>query len=197
MYPVITISREFGSGGHTIGKMVAKKLGIPFYDSEIVEKVAQESGYDKEVIKDQGEYTSMWEKYFTTNLYAGKYVETPQDQMYRIQADIITDFAKKGPCVIVGRCADYILEEHGVKCLNVFIHADVKHRQIRVEEKYGKTDVPIEKRLSKKDKGRKAYYRYYTDRQWGDYKNYQLIVDSGALGEEKCVELIASVAKDY
>lgn len=197
MYPVITISREFGSGGHTIGKKVAEQLGIPFYDSEIVERVAIESGYDKEIIEDQGEYTSVLEKYFTTNLYAGKYFETPQDQMYRIQANIIKDLAKKGPCVIVGRCADYILESEDVKTLNVFIHADIKSRQVRVEKKYGKTDVPIEKRLAKKDKGRKAYYRYYTDRQWGDYKNYHMNIDSGALGEDKCVEILTSVAKDY
>ena len=111
MYPIITISREFGSGGHSIGQSVAETLDIPFYDSAIVEQVAQESGFDKEVIEEQGEHTSRTSRLFSGfTLGAGPYYENPQDQIYRLQAGVIRRIAEDGPCVIVGRCADYILQ---------------------------------------------------------------------------------------
>lgn len=195
MLPVITISREFGSGGHSIGKAVAEKLGIPFYDSEIVEHVAEESGLAKEFIEEKGEYITRLSQVFLNPLRA-----TPegseQDKIFRIQADIIKRVAHEGPCVIVGRCADYILEhEEGIDPLNVFIHAGESFRKKRIMLRYGQNGIEIEERLKQKDKRRKTYYRFYTDRQWGDYKNYHLNLDSGYLGEEYCVDLICQTAE--
>ena len=108
---------------------------------------------------------------------------------------MILSLAAKGPCVIVGRCADYILDNTPYTTLNVFIHADKEYRKAHVLERYGESDVPIEKRLKKKDKGRRAYYRYYTDREWGDSANYHINLDSGYLGEMVCVDIITSVAR--
>ena len=196
MYPVITISREFGSGGHSIGQKVAEELGIPFYDGEIVERVAKESGYAKDVIENDGEYASRWGHYINTNPYAN-YAPLPQDNMFSIQCSIIRELAAKGPCVIVGRCADYVLAEEDVETLNVFIHADYAHRIARIKERYGETDIPVEKRLKKKDKGRATYYKFYTDRHWGDFKNYNLDLDSGYLGEDTCAQIICEVAKEH
>ncbi len=196
MYPVITISREFGSGGHSIGEKVAKELGIPFYDGEIVTKVAEECGYAKEVIEDQGEYSSSASKWLDISAASAVYFQSPQDTIFIAQKKVILDCAAKGPCVIVGRCADYILRKEEVKSLNVFIHSDYTHRKERVLERYGDIkDVNIEKRLAKKDKQRKTYYKYYTDKNWGDYRNYDLSLDSGTLGEDGCVKLICDVYK--
>ncbi|MCD8355395.1 MAG: cytidylate kinase-like family protein [Clostridia bacterium] len=196
MYPIITISREFGSGGHTIGAAVAEKLGIPFYDSVIVDQTAMESGYTKEVVSHSGEYLSFVDKWFSANAFSGGYVGSHQDKIYAIQKRIILEAASKGPCVIVGRCADHILEEQGIPILNIFIYADMEYRKQHVLEHYGETDVPIEKRLKKKDKGRKAYYRRFTDRDWGDYTNYRLCLDSGYLEEQTCVDIIIRIAQE-
>lgn len=195
MYPVITISREFGSGGHDIGKAVAEKLGIPFYDSAIMQKVAEESGYAKEFINVHGEYTTGVDKWFVANVFSMNYYGSPQDQIFAIQSNIILDCAKKGPCVIVGRCADYILEKEDMDTFNIFVHADRESRKARVIAREKNVPEDVDKFLEKKNKGRKSYYRYYTDRSWGDYKNYQLDLDSGFLGEDTCVDLIVTAVK--
>lgn len=200
MYPIITISREFGSGGHSIGQKVAEQLNIPFYDSMIVEKVAEESGYDKKVISEQGEYSTRANTFFgnlaaMTSRAPYPYYESPQDKIFAIQSQIIRDLAEKGPCVIVGRCADFVLRRDGHLMLNVFIHADMKYRMSHVVSRYGETDVNIEKRLEQKDRNRRTYYKFYTDQQWGDYHNYQLALDSGLLGEDACKDIILLAAK--
>lgn len=194
MKPVITVSREFGSGGHSIGKQVAQKLGIPFYDGEIVTRVAEKSGYAKELIEEQGEYTSSVNKWFDISAASAMYFQSPQDEIFIAQKKVILECAEEGPCVIVGRCADYILRKEKIHCLNVFIHSDREHRTKRVLERYGAMEnVGIEKRLTKKDKQRRTYYKYYTDQHWGNYRNYDVSLDSGLLGEETCVDIICEL----
>ncbi len=195
MYPIITISREFGSGGHSIGEAVAKELNLPLYDSIIVDKVAAESGFSKDVVSEDGEYTSPSQVWYSSRMAYCANFPSPQDRIFDAQCDVILNLAHKGPCVIVGRCADYVLKKANIPALNVFIHADIEYRKAHVIEHYGETDEPIEKRLKKKDKGRKAYYRYYTDREWGASENYHLNLDSGFLGEMVCVDIITSVAR--
>ena len=198
MYPVITISREFGSGGHSIGEKVAKKLNIPFLDQEIVNQVAEEIGYAREMVEEQGEHASAANKWFDVSAASAMYFQSPQDEIFIIQKKVILEAAAKGPCVIVGRCADYLLRKADMKCLNVMIHADMEHRKKRVLERYGEVkDVGIEKRILKKDKQRKTYYRYYTDQEWGSYRNYDISLDSGRLGEDYCVELICALAEKF
>ncbi|MBQ2576335.1 MAG: cytidylate kinase-like family protein, partial [Lachnospiraceae bacterium] len=105
--------------------------------------------------------------------------------------------AESGPCVIVGRCSDYILRNAEIPCLNVLIHSDLEHRIKRILERYGDiTNVDVKKRIHKKDKQRRTYYRYYTDQHWGVYSNYDLALDSGSLGEETCIHLICELAKN-
>ncbi|MCR5667734.1 MAG: cytidylate kinase-like family protein [Lachnospiraceae bacterium] len=198
MYPVITISREFGSGGHSIGEAVAKKLDIPFYDGEIVTQAAVECGYAKELIEEQGEDTSSANKWFDISAASAMYFQSPQDEIFLAQRKVILDAAKKGPCVIVGRCSDYILKNAEIPCMNVLIHADMIHRIARVNERYGIIkNVDTKKRIVKKDKQRRTYYKYYTDQHWGDYQNYDLALDSGSLGDNTCVELICELAKRF
>lgn len=197
MIPVITISREFGSGGHSIGKKIADALSIPFYDGEIVNKVAEESGYAKEIIEEQGEHSNSVSKWLDLSAASAMYFQSPQDEIFMAQKKVILEMAQKEPCVIVGRCSDYILKKANIPCLNILIHSDFEHRKKRVLERYGEIkDVDIKKRLSKKDKQRSTYYKYYTDQKWGDSRNYDLCLDSGRLGEDLCVSLICELAKN-
>ena len=190
---IITIGREFGSGGRTIGREVAERLGIPCYDHELIEKLAQESGLSRDYIKNESEYAShsSWTAVaFSSVRSLG--VPSNQDYLWAIQRKIILELGEKEDCVIVGRCADAILED-SADLLKVFIHASFEQRAKRIVEKYGETEVPTEKRLRDKDKRRALYYQFYTDREWGAMENYHLILDSGVLGIEKCVDIIASL----
>ena len=192
-YDVITISREFGSGGRTIGKEVADKLGIPCYDQEIIEKLAEESGFSKDYIEDKGEYAT--HKNWFANAFASSGTQqgsSNQDYLWVLQRRIILDLAKAGPCVIVGRCADYILDKE-YNCLKVFIHASIEKRIEHILENYGERKESPEKRLSDKDKKRKAYYKYYTETEWGVARNYHISLNAGVLGIERCVDIIADV----
>lgn len=190
---VITISRQFGSGGRTIGKKLAEKLSIPCYDAELVEKLAEESGFSGEYVEEQGEYKphgNWFINAFSTG-QSSNYTSN-QDYLWNIQCKIILDIAEKESCVIVGRCADYILR-NTADCLTVFVHADMEKRAERIVRVYGESDESPEKRLKNKDKRRSAYYRFYTDMEWGNCQNYHLALNSGVLGIDRCVELIASV----
>lgn len=189
---IITISRQFGSGGRTIGKEVAEKLGIPCYDQELIEKAAEKSGLAKEFIADQGEYTPYGSWFINALSPRTMNGQSTQDYLWNVQRKIILDLAKKGPCVIIGRCADYILKDEA-DLLKVFIHSDSKSRAERIVNLYGESDISPEKRLKNKDKCRKAYYQFYTDMVWGDAENYHISLDSGMLGIEKCVEIIVSL----
>ena len=189
---IITISREFGSGGRTIGKKLAEKLAIPCYDSELLEKIAEKSGFTKEYIAEQGEYAAggNWlAQALSGRDYQG---HSYQDDLWTVQYKIITELAEKKSCVIIGRCADYILRDKA-DCLRVFIHADMKSRAKRIVEHYGERADSPEKRLKDKDKRRAAYYQFYTDMKWGNVHNYHITLNSGELGIDKCVEILAGL----
>ncbi len=192
MNKVITISREFGSGGRTVGKLVAEKLNIPCYDQEIIQKIAQESGYCEDFIAEKSEHSSR--KILNNFNFKDYYGNSIQDKLWLAQLKAIVEVANKGPCVIVGRCADFILEGTA-DLLKVFIYADNKSRAERIVEQYGESDVSPEKRLKEKDKRRAAYYQINTDRKWGDMKNYHISLSTSALGIEKCADMIADLYK--
>lgn len=192
MNRVITISREFGSGGRTIGKLSAERLGIPCYDQELIEKIEEKSGLAKEYIAERGEYTLRggW----LANAFADRSLNglSVQDYLWTIQRKTILELAEQGPCVIVGRCADYILDGRA-DLLKVFIHASIEARAKRIVEKYGESSEAPEKRLRDKDIRRSSYYHFYTDVEWGIAKNYDVALDSGTLGLERCVDIITSL----
>ena len=153
---VITISREFGSGGRTIGKKTAEKLGIPCYDAEIIQTMAQETGFAPDYVQEAGEYAPGG---FLSSAFSNRMLgPTNEDILWEHQYKVITDLAAKGPCVIVGRCADYILQDTA-DCLKVFIHADMAFRAKRIVEVYGEREQSPEERLRDKDKRRAAYHR--------------------------------------
>lgn len=187
---VITISREFGSGGRTIGKNVAEKLGIPCYDAELIQKIAEESGFTPDYIQEEDEYVNGG---FLAAAFDNRtFGPTNQDKLWTIQNSIIVKLAEKGPCVIVGRCADFILKDEA-DCLTVFIHASMKYRAERIVNEYGERTETPEQRIKDKDKRRAAYHRFYTDMKWGQAQNYNLCLDSGVLGIERCVKIITDL----
>ena len=188
MNRIITISREFGSGGRTIGQQVAEKLGIPCYDQNLLDRIAEESGLTKGYIEERIENTR---RSWFTSASADR---SPRNTSYiwSVQKKIILDVASQGPCVIIGRCADFILKDQA-DLLKVFITASVPDRAKRVVEKYGENGDAIEQRLREKDISRSSYYRFYTDMEWGICKNYDISLNSGLLGIDRCVEIITSM----
>lgn len=199
MKKIITISREFGSGGRSIAKEVAKRLGYKYYDKELVKQVSQETGFDPKYIEDQGEYApskSIFAYAFSAPGAPGiMNGMSASDFLWNIQRGVILKIAEEEPCVIVGRCADAILANRD-DCLNVFIHADKAYRADRIVRLYGESEKSPEKRLDEKDKKRKVNYNHYTGKEWGKSQNYHLTLDSSAIGQDKCVDIIASLAKD-
>lgn len=187
---IITISREFGSGGRTIGKAVAQKLGIPCYDAELITEMAKQSDFAEDYVREAGEYApgGLLNSMFTSR--AGG--PTNEDILWQIQCNMVAQLAKKGPCVIVGRCGDYILRDRP-DVLKVFVHADIAFRAKRIVEVYGQREESPEQRLKDKDKRRSTYYRFYTGRKWGQLDTYDLMLNSGVLGIEKCTELICTI----
>ena len=189
---IVTISRQFGSGGRTVGKQLAARLGIPCYDQELIEKLAQASGFTPEMVAKQQEaspYSSHWAFALSEGQFMGASI---QDQLWQLQLKIILELAEKESCVIVGRCADVILKDHA-DCLTAFIHAKKEKRAKRIVEVYGETNVEIEKRIRDKDKRRAVYYEFYTGQTWGLAENFHVALDSGELGIERCVDILANL----
>lgn len=197
MDKIITISREYGAGGHSIGKQVAEELGIPFYDKDIVRETAKASGFDVESIVNEQEDVSKTDSILKgICAVSSTYYHDTQDVIRDVQQAIILHLAKEGPCVILGRCADEILRKNGVPSINVFIHADDVHRAVHVSELTGLTNATeIQKIMAKKDGSRHTYYTHYTGKRWGECRNYDLSLDSGTLGYDLCVKFIVEAAR--
>ena len=196
---IITISREFGSGGRTVGRLVAEKLGIPFYDKELVDHIALESGFAPKYIEEHGEHSP------SGSLFS--YAFAPQgvpgimnglstaDFLWNIQCNVILQLADQGPCVIVGRNADYILKDRQ-DALHAYIFADIPYRADRIVRLYGESEKSPEARLQEKDKRRRLNYQHYTGRTWGAAQNYDICLDTGVIGVERCADILASLVKE-
>ena len=188
---IITISRQFGSGGRTVGRQLAERLNIPFYDRELVKQVAEETGFDTKFIEENGEFSpskSIFSFAVSQGVHCMQNGLSVSDFIFCMQRQVILKLAEK-PCVIVGRGADYILRDRD-DVFDVFIHASMENRADRIVRLYGESEKKPEQRLADKDKKRKIYYKHYTDREWGDAKNYDMCLDSGRIGIDKCVDLI-------
>lgn len=201
---IITIGRQFGSGGHDVGKKVAEYFNIPFYDKELVEIAAQKSNISKEALKEVDEratnsflYSLVNGNYSMRGINAPIYYEMPiNDKLFIAQAEVIKELAKKGPCVIVGRCADYVLENEGVDLLNVFIHGGIDYRAKRAMEALELTPSKARDKVIKTDKQRRTYYDYYTSKDWGVMTNYDLCINAEKFGIEGAANIIINSAKN-
>lgn len=196
---IVTISRQYGSGGRYIGENLAKAMGVPCYDEKLIDMVAKESGFAQSFVAEKGErmtgsllFNIASSLSFANNVFSTNNGVTLQDEIYFTQNRIIKELADKGPCVIVGRCADYILRERE-DCLNVFIYADEESKIERAEKYFNITREEAPAVLKKKDKARANHYKYYTDQEWGMASNYDLCLNSGLIGIEGCVKAIQQV----
>ncbi len=191
---IITVSREFGSGGRTIAHKVADVLGVPYYDKELIKAVAEKTGFDPKFIEERGEYAPGRTIFSMLPVFDGTQgALSAADFLWAMQRQVILDLADKGPCVILGRCAEYILKDRS-DVLSVFIHADKAYRAERIVRLYGQTEKKAEDRLDDKDKRRSVNYKHYTGQTWGDMRNYHLCLNSSVLGEDACVKIITELA---
>lgn len=202
---IITISRQYGSGGRLVGEKLAKALDIPFYDKELISMAAKESGIEERIFENADKqavnsllYSLSVGMYNAAGHIGGRFDGGVNglplnDRVFLAQYNVIREIAQKGSCVIVGRCADYVLKDiPGV--MNVFIHSELSQRVKRATEEYNLMPEKAESTVIKMDKRRAAYYEYYTSNKWGKIENYDLTLNSGRIGLENTVELIRSYA---
>ena len=195
---IITISREFGSGGRTIGRLIAEKLNIPFYDKELVDHIALESGFAPKFVEEHGEHSP------GSSLFS--YAFAPQgvpgimnglstaDFLWNVQCNVILQLAEKGPCVIVGRNADYILKDRE-DVLHVYITATMDYRADCIVRLYGTSEKSPTARIQEKDKRRKVNYQHYTGRSWGAAENYDISLNTSTIGVEEAADIIVALVK--
>ncbi|MBN2928862.1 MAG: cytidylate kinase-like family protein [Eubacterium sp.] len=191
---IITISREFGSGGRFIGEEVAKKLGIAYYDKNIIGQIAEKSGLSPEYIQENAELSpkkGLFAYAFSGRDITGKSVE---DMVYEAQRNIILELTEKEPCVIIGRNADYILKDRD-DVLNVFIHGDMPEKIKRITGLYNVKEKEAVKMMADTDKRRRTNYNFYTDQNWGKASNYTLCLNSSQLGYDRCEMIIMECVK--
>ena len=190
---IITISREFGSGGRFIGEEVAKKLGIPYYDKDIIGQIAEKSGFSPEYIQENAELSP--KKGLFAYAFAGRDItgKSVEDMVYEVQRKVILEIAEKESCVIIGRNADFILNDRD-DVLNVFIHGDKAEKVKRICKLYNVTEADALKMMVDIDKRRMTNYRFYTDRKWGMAGNYTLSLNSSELGYDMCEKIIMDCA---
>ena len=201
---ILTLGRQFGSGGREIGKKIAEAMGFEFYDRELLTLAAEKSGIDVGVLEHADEKPTNSLLYsLSLGTFSAKgglmhFNETQtNDQVFRIQSETIRDLAKDhGSCVIIGRCADYVLREDP-NTLRVFIHAGLKNRAARIQSLYDLSENQAQDMIRKKDKARANYYNFYTTQRWGDSENCHLSIDSFALGIDGTVELICQMIREF
>ena len=194
MKKLVTISREYGSGGRIIGGMVAEKLGVPMYDKELIDFAAERSGLSREIIE-SAELRAKSSFTYTLSSVIGFGDASPveglsvNEKLFQTQFDIISQIGELGNAVIVGRCADYILKE--IQCVtNVFLYAEMEDRIRRCIDVYGDDPAEVRKKIETYDKARANYYNYHTLQKWGYYKNYNLCINTSRLSEENVADMI-------
>lgn len=196
----ITIGRQFGSGGREIGKKVAEALGVPYYDKELLAVAAKESGLSHQFLQEYDEKPNNSFLYSLvmgqSSLIGGHHGPTVEQMAANAQRDAVLAVAKKGSCVIVGRCADYVLQDK-FPCVNIFIHAPLKQRMARGVERYGLPADDVQSIILRTDKRRETYYNYYTGRKFGDARNYTLSLDSLGVGVDNAVRVLADYVQHW
>ena len=203
MNTIITIGRQFGSGGHEIGEKLAQHYGIKCYDKELLSRAAKESGFCEEMLQNHDErptnsflYNLVMDTY-TFGYNSSSFVDMPiSHKVFMAQFDAIKKIANEEPCVIVGRCADYALQEYK-NCLHLFIHADEPAKIKRIMERYEISEDKAKDMMIKKDKQRQSYYNYYSTKKWGRADSYDLSINSSILGVEGTVKLIIQCIEDF
>lgn len=197
---IITIARQYGSGGHDIGKKLAEELKIPFYDKELLERAAKDSGFCQEIFENYDEkptnsflYSLVMDTY-SMGYSTAAFAEMPLNhKIFLAQFNAIKDIAREGPCVIVGRCADYALADFP-NVVNVYLYADLQSRIARIARRHDVTDAKAKDLIQKTDKSRASYYNYYTNKKWGEATGYDLCLNTASLGIDGTIHMIREFA---
>lgn len=192
---IITISREFGSGGRYLGEKIAKELGMAYYDKEIIDKVAEKTGLSQKYIEQTGEGAPTKSQFAYSFVGRNSDGTSMGDYMDAMQREVILEAAEKGSCVIIGRCANYILRER-TDCLNIFICGNEEEKTKRIMELYQLSEEKARKLIKETNKKRRVHYEYYTEEKWGESCNYTICLNSSDIGYEKCIEIICDLAKN-
>lgn len=203
MLPVITIARQFGSGGHEVGTKLAEKLGIKYYDKELIALAAKESGLSEEIFNQADEkagnsllYSMVMGNYPFGTRFSGVNEMPINDQLFILQTDIIKKAAKEGPCIVIGRCGDYILRDFD-PVLKIFVHAE-KEDRVKWAVENGLADPKkAPDFLTKKDKQRANYYNFYSNKRWDDLNNYDLTLNLSTFTVDQAVEIVLQAIKKY
>ena len=191
-YQVITIGREYGAYGKTLGAALSEALGIPYYDKDLMRKVAEESGYSLEEIHKSGEQMSKATNFMNNFLNTMDAYVSSIDAIHNAEIEVIKKLAQK-PCILIGRCADQVLPKEGISCFNIFLYADLAYRvahAAELDENKGFTGNALVREVEKKSAGRATYYKHYTGKDIHSLSNYHICLDVGEIGVEKCREII-------
>ncbi|MDE6009190.1 MAG: cytidylate kinase family protein [Muribaculaceae bacterium] len=196
-YPVITIGREYGSGGHEIGELIAKELGIPFYDNSMMEMVAKETGLSEQIVRDYDQrlpHSLLFEMIVKPHSLPLDGSLSMKDALFVAQSRVIRRLASEGPCVIVGRCSDYVLKDNP-DCVHIFLHASPEYKAKRAVEEYGVSAEKASAVVSQLNNVRRNHYSYYTEQTWGDPHNYHAVFDTSKLSPETIVKSVSNMVK--
>lgn len=193
-YPVITISRQYAAYGRTVAKGLSEELGIPYYDKDVVRKTAEQSGFSEEDIKREGEDLSRAGKFMNDLLNNAASYPSSHDRIFEAQKEVVLKLAEE-PCIIVGRCADHILTEAGIPAFRVFLYADEEHRIRRAAELEENRGLDAKKAAFRKEQLREIYYKTYTGVEMGQISNYNICIDTGAVGVRQCIQILSEILR--
>ena len=190
---IITISREFGSGGRSVGQKVAERLQIEYYDKDIIRQAAEESGLGEKYVEEYGEFSPSADRFAYNFVDLIEEGTSPLIKLWQVRKKVIRELADKGPCVIVGVGADFILKDRP-DCLKVFLFADEETKKERISELFEDADLKVRNRIHNMDIRRKINYEFFTGQEWGKAQNYDLAINSGTIGYDRCVDIIVDAA---
>ena len=193
-YPIITISREYGAAGRTLAAALSERMGIPYYDKDFVTKTAKESGYDEDLIREEGEELKPSSRVLNSILNSTVSYTSSHDGIFKAQKKVVMELSQS-PCIIVGRCADHILREAGADVFCIYLYASLQYRMKRAEKLAENGEMQLDKYVEKRDKQRKTYYKQYTGLEMGNASNYNICFDTGRIGLNTCADIVMEILK--
>lgn len=190
---VIAISRQFGAGGHSLAEVLSEKLGVPYYDQDLISEIAEKTGYSREMVENQGEQMESG-NFLMNALRSSRFETNKQEQIWDATREVVRELAEKEPCIILGRCANYLLRNRK-DVISVYLHADQGTCAGRIRKKTGV--IPTVEEMNMVDKRRAAFYQYYTDWKWDDVSRYTIAFDTGQISIDQCADIIAELYQKY
>ena len=194
-YSVITINRQYAAKGRTLAAEISRRLGIPYYDKDFVLRTAEESGYDPDLVSEESEELSTSGKILDSILNSTVSYKSSHDEIFKAEKEVILELSKT-PCIIVGRCANHVLKEHGIPVLSVFLHGSLDARRKHAEELAENGNMPLDKYIEARDKKRNNFYKKYTGKDINEASNYTISLDTGLINVNVCADIVERLYRD-